>query len=310
MLQYIGKRILMMIPVLLGVSFIIFTILALTPGDPARTMLGMDATTENVEALREQLGLNDPFFVRYFNWVINAVRGDFGNSYSRKIPVIQEILARFPATLKLAAGGMVIMVGIGVPVGIMSAVKQYSLADSVSMVTAMLLTSMPPFWFGLLLQLLFALQLGWLPATGADTLKHFILPCVTLAASMMASLIRMTRSNMLEVIRMDYIRTARAKGANERTVIYKHALRNALLPVITIIGLNFGGLLGGTMIIESVFGLPGLGTNAIGAIREKDTPMVMTSVLFVACLAGFINLAVDIIYAFVDPRIKSQYAKR
>lgn len=310
MLRYIGKRILMMIPVLLGVSFIIFMILALTPGDPARANLGPGASYEEIEREKVRLGIDGPIIVQYFRWLGNALRGNFGISYSRNIPVFDEILSRFPSTLKLAFGGTILMVGVGVPVGIISAVKQYSLLDNVSLVMALLLTSMPPFFFGLILQLFFAMRLGWFDVTGVDTWKHFVLPCVTLAASMMASLVRMTRSNMLEVIRQDYIRTARAKGAAEHIVIYKHALRNALLPVITIIGLNFGGLLGGTMIIESVFAMPGLGTNAINAIRQKDTPMVLASVLFVSMLAGFINLFVDIIYAYVDPRIKSQYSKR
>jgi peptide/nickel transport system permease protein len=310
MLKYVIRRIMLMIPVILGVSFIVFFIMSFTPGDPARLILGESATFEDIANLREEMGLNDNFFLRYFRYVKNAVFNfDFGNSYSTKQPVTIELFQRFPSTLKLAFGSTLLMVLIGVPVGIISAVKQYSLIDKISLISALLLTSMPAFWLGLMLILLFSLRLGWLPATGVDTLVHFILPCVTLAAAMMASLIRMTRSNMLEVIRQDYIRTARAKGAKEMIVIYKHALRNALLPVITIIGLNFGGLLGGTMIIESVFAMPGLGTLTINAIRMKDTPTVMSSILFVAIFAGIINLVVDILYVYVDPRIKSQYSK-
>jgi peptide/nickel transport system permease protein len=300
----------LMIPVILGVSFIVFFIMSFTPGDPARLILGESATFEDIANLREEMGLNDNFFLRYIRYIKNAVFSfDFGNSYSTKQPVTIELFERFPSTLKLAFGSTLLMVLIGVPVGIISAVKQYTLIDKISLISALLLTSMPAFWLGLMLILLFSLRLGWLPATGVDTLVHFILPCVTLAAAMMASLIRMTRSNMLEVIRQDYIRTARAKGAKEMSVIYKHALRNALLPVITIIGLNFGGLLGGTMIIESVFAMPGLGTLTINAIRMKDTPTVMSSILFVAIFAGIINLIVDILYVYVDPRIKSQYSK-
>ncbi|SCY21751.1 ABC transporter permease [Alkaliphilus peptidifermentans] len=310
MLKYIAKRVLLMIPVILGVSFIVFLIMSFTPGDPARLILGQGASFEEVANLREAMGLNDNILVRYFRYVKDAVfKFDLGNSYSTKLPVTIELFERFPSTLKLAFGSTLLMIFIGVPVGIISAVKQYSLIDRISLVTALLLTSMPAFWLGLMLILFFSLRLGWLPATGVDTIVHFILPCTTLAAAMMASLIRMTRSNMLEVIRQDYIRTARAKGAKEMTVIYKHALRNALLPVITIIGLNFGGLLGGTMIIESVFAMPGLGTLTINAIRMKDTPTVMASVLFVAIFAGIINLIVDILYVYVDPRIKSQYSK-
>jgi len=310
MIKYILKRILLMIPVILGISFIVFLIMSFTPGDPARLILGEKASISDVENLREKMGLNDNFFVRYLRYVKDAVfYRDFGTSYATKIPVNADLMDRFPETLKLAFGSTLIMVLIGVPVGIISAVKQYSLIDKVTLGISLILTSMPVFWLGLMLILLFSLKLGWLPATGADTWVNFILPCFSLAASMMASLIRMTRSSMLEVIRQDYIRTARAKGAKEVTVIYKHALRNALLPIITIIGLNFGGLLGGTMIVESVFALPGVGTLTINSIRMKDTPMVMASVLFVAILAGIVNLIVDILYAYVDPRIKSQYAK-
>lgn len=298
-----------MVPVILGISFIIFTIMSFTPGDPARMILGQDATFEQIAAKRHELGLDRPFLVRYALYVANAVRGDFGRSYVNNVPVINEILARLPSTVMLAAGSTLLMVLIGVPIGIISAVKQYSVIDNISLVSALLLTSMPAFWLGPMLILLFALTLRLLPATGVDTLRHYILPCVTLAAAMMASLIRMTRSNMLEVIRQDYIRTAKAKGASERIVIYRHALRNALLPVITIIGLNFGGLLGGTMMIETCFAMPGLGTRIIGAIREKDIPMVMAAILFVALLGGVINLIIDIIYAYVDPRIKSKYSK-
>ncbi|MDP3387618.1 MAG: ABC transporter permease [Eubacteriales bacterium] len=309
MVRYIGKRILMMIPVILGISFIIFTIMNFTPGDPARLVLGETATYEEIETWRENEGLNDNFFVRYGRYIKNALQGDFGITYTTNISVTKELGDRLPSTMKLAFGSVVLMVSLGVPIGIISAVKQYSLIDRISLVTALLLTSMPAFWLGLMLILFFSLRLGWFPATGIATWKNYILPCSTLAAAMMASLVRMTRSNMLEVIKQDYIRTARAKGSREMVVIYKHALRNALLPIITIIGLNFGSLLGGTVIIESVFAMPGIGTLTLNAIRMKDTPMVMANVLFIALLAGFINLTVDILYAFVDPRIRAQYAK-
>lgn len=309
MLKYIGKRMLMMIPVILGISFLIFTIMNFTPGDPARLILGESASNYDVEALREEMGLNDNFFTRYFNYVKNALHGDFGASYRSKVPVYDELFARFPSTFKLAFGATVLMIIIGIPIGIISAVKQYSIIDTVSLVSAFLFTSMPAFWLGLMLILLFSLKLDWLPATGVDAWENFILPCVTLAAAIMASLIRMTRSNMLEVIRQDYIRTARAKGAGENRIIFKHALRNALLPVITIIGMNFGTMLGGTMIIESVFAMPGLGTMTITAVRMKDTPLVIAAVLFVAVAISLMNLLVDILYTYVDPRLKSQYAK-
>lgn len=310
MLKYIGRRMLMMIPVIIGISFLIFAIMNLTPGDPARLMLGQSASNEAVDALREEMGLNDNFFVRYVNYLKDAVQGDFGVSYRSKVPVFDELFARFPSTLKLAFGSTVIMVLVGLPIGVISAVKQYSIIDNISLFCAFLLTSMPAFWLGLMLILVFSLKLGWFPATGVDTWKHYVLPCVTLAAALLASLIRMTRSSMLEVIRQDYIRTAKAKGAGENRIIMKHSLRNALLPVITIIGMNFASMLGGTMIIESVFAMPGLGTMTITAIRMKDTPLVIASVAFVAIAISLMNLVVDILYTYIDPRLRTQYSKR
>lgn len=309
MLRYIGKRLLMMIPVILGISLIIFSIMNLTPGDPARLILGENATESDVEQLREEMGLNDNFFVRYFNYVKDALHGDFGNSYRTNIPVGEELSVRFPNTLKLSFWGMTLAVVIGIPVGIISAVKQYTIIDGVSLAVSLLLTSIPGFWLGLMLILIFALNLNLLPATGVDSWKHFIMPAVTLSANTMATIIRMTRSTMLEVIRQDYIRTARAKGASEKSVVFKHALKNALLPVITIIGINFGIQLGGAIITETVFAMPGLGTLMITSVRMKDTPMVMASILFIAFLAGIINLIVDILYTYVDPRLKSQYVR-
>ena len=309
MLKYIGKRFLLMVPVILGVSFIIFSIMNLTPGDPALLILGEAATPEAVQELREEMGLNDNFFVRYGRYVINAARLDFGQSYRTRLPVIKEIFSRFPNTVTLAFWGISLAVIIGLPIGIISAVKQYTLVDGLSLATALLMTSMPAFWLGLILMLTFSLRLNLLPATGADTWKNFVLPSVTLAIGTMALLIRMTRSTMLEVIRQDYIRTAKSKGCSTRRVIFNHALRNAMLPVITVIGINFGFQLGGAMITETVFAMPGLGTLMITSVRMKDTPVVMASVLFVAILAGLINLLVDILYVFIDPRIKSQYIK-
>ena len=306
--NYIIKRILLMIPVLLGISFVIFTLMNMAPGDPARMILGDGASVADVNALREEMGLNDNFFLRYLRQLGNMLRGDFGTSYIFKTPVFQEIVPRFPSTIKLALGSMLIMVLLGIPVGVISAVKKYTWVDTVSLMGTLLVTSMPAFWLGLMLILLFSLNLRLLPATGVDTWRHYILPCVTLAAGMMANLIRMTRSSMLEVIKQDYIRTAKAKGAKSGTIIFKHALRNALMPVITIIGLNFGTMLGGAMVVESLFAMPGLGTLIIYAVRQKDTPLAIAAVLFVAFMAGIVNLVVDILYAYVDPRIKSQYA--
>ena len=310
MLKYIGKRLLTMIPVLLGVSFIIFLIMDLAPGSPATAILGENATAEDVAALEEELGLNKNVIVRYIDYIGGIVlHGDFGESWMTNLPVQAELMARLPTTLKVAIGSIIIMLLVGVPIGVLSAVKQYTLVDTISLFTAMFLTSMPSFFFGLILMLVFALILGWLPATGNDTWRHYILPCVTLAVNFLAQLIRMTRSNMLEVIRADYIRTARSKGATERAIVFKHALRNALLPVITIVGLNFSSMLGGGPVIESVFGLPGLGTMLVNGVRQKDTPSVMAAVLFSALMISVINLLVDIIYMFVDPRLKSSFVK-
>ena len=307
MVKYIIKRLFLIIPVILGVSFIIFSIMNLTPGDPAIMILGEGAKPEQYAALREQMGLNDPFFIRYLRYVLDAVKGDFGKSYRTNIPVLQEIATRLPYTLKLAVSSELIAIFFGLPIGVLSAVKQYTKTDNIALGTSLLLTSMPSFWFAMMLILLFSLELRLLPSLGIDTWKHYILPAIATSSSTLASLIRMTRSTMLEVIRQDYIRTARAKGAPERKVVFGHALRNALLPVVTIIGVNFGISLGGAIVIEQVFAIPGLGQLMVNSIRAKDTPMVVAAVLFAAIIASIINLIVDIFYTYIDPRLKSQY---
>lgn len=307
MSKYILKRLLMMFWVVLGISFIIFAIMNLTPGNPAQLILGQSATPEQIAKLEKELGLDAPFFVRYFRFIINAIKGDFGQSYQTRLPVFQEIMARFPTTFKLASIAMFIAMAIGIPIGVISAVKQYSFIDAASMVSALLFASIPSFVLGLILMLIFSLNLRWFPATGISSWKSFVLPAVTLSTATMATLVRMTRSTMLEVIKQDYIRTSRAKGATEKSVILRHSLRNALLPIITVVGVDFGYLLGGTVVIESVFAISGMGTLLINAIRMKDTPTVMATVMFVTLAYSFVNLAVDIMYAFIDPRIKSLY---
>ena len=309
MSRYIAKRLLLMIPVILGISLLVFSMMEFSPGDPAQIILGMKATPEALDNLRAQLGLDQPFWVRYFNYILNALHGDFGTSWRTSLPVFQEILVRLPTTIRLALGAMFLMVLIGIPVGILSAVKQYSLLDNATLTGALVLSSMPAFWLGTLLILLFALKLSWLPAMGNDSITGYIMPWCTLAASSLATLVRMTRSSMLEVIRADYIKMARAKGANEKQVILRHALRNALLPIVTIVGMNFAGLLGGTVIIEQVFTLNGLGSLAITSVRQLDVPMVMAEVLFIAMTTSVINLIVDVLYVYIDPRLKSQYVK-
>ncbi len=310
MLKYIGKRVLLMIPVVLGISFILFTIMEFSPGDPARIILGDYATQEQVDELREEMGLNDTFLVRYGRYVLNAAQGDFGKSYRSNSPVVGEIAARFPVTLKISLMAIVIAVLIGIPVGIISAVKQYSFADILSTMAALLFTSIPAFWLGLLLIMFLSVQHHILPSVGSDTWKHLIMPSLSLAAAQMATIIRMTRSTMLEVIRQDYIRTAKAKGASSRRVVFHHAIKNALLPVITTVGLSVSNLLGGALIIENVFGISGLGTVMVNSVKSKDTPLLLGSVMFAAVVAGFVNLGVDVLYTYVDPRIKAQFVKK
>lgn len=306
MLKFIAKRVLLLIPIVLGISFIIFSIMSLTPGDPARLALGDTADEAAVQAKREEWGLNDNFFMRYVKYIGGVVTGNFGRSYRTNEPVLKEIMARFPNTIRIAFLGIGLSVVFGVPLGMISAVRQYSIFDYVSRSVALLMTAVPAFWLGMMLRLLFSLRLDLLPASGADTPLHFILPAITLGASATATITRLTRSTMLEVIRQDYIRTARAKGAKEGRVIFRHVLRNGILPIITVVGMNIGVQLGGTVVIESVFGIPGLGQLMITSVRMKDVPLVIASVMFVAVTIGLANLIVDILYAYIDPRIKSQ----
>lgn len=308
MIKYILKRLLVMIPVLLGVIFIVFCLIEITPGDPVRLMLGDSAREEDVIAMREELGLDDPFLVKFGRYVGDIVlHGDFGDSYETGSPVMSEILVRFPMTLRLAVLSALVAVVVGVVCGIISATRQYSIFDNMATAVSLFGVSMPNFWQGLMLVLIFSVILGWLPASGSYGWQYWILPAITLGTSSAASIMRTTRSSMLEVVRQDYIRTARAKGQSEGVVVMRHALKNAMIPVITVIGLQFGNLLGGSVLIESVFALPGIGKYMIDAIKMRDFPVVQGSVLFLAITFSFVNLAVDIIYSYIDPRIKSQY---
>lgn len=311
MTKYVLKRLLLVLPVLLGVSFIVFSIMSFTPGDPATAILGTSATKEQIAKLNDELGMNDPFLVRYVRYVGNAITGDFGTSYRSHKPVFDEIFSRFGVTFQLGLMSIFVAVLIGVPIGIISAVKQYSWVDFVSTITAMFFAAVPQFWLALMMVIFFSLKLKWFPSTftGTITLEHFIMPVLTLSLGTAASIMRLTRSNMLETIRQDYVRTARAKGAAEHTVIFKHALRNALLPVITVVGINFGYLMGGTVLVESIFGIPGLGSLTIASIRSKDIPQTTACILFLAMLNVLIMLVVDLLYAYVDPRIKARYSK-
>lgn len=307
--KYIAKRLLLMIPVIIGISFIIFSIMSFMPGNPARLLLGEKATADAIAALNEEMGLNDPFFIRYLRYMGDVITGNFGTSYRTGMPVIEEIVRRFPTTVKLAVLSVIFATAIGLPLGILSAVKQYSWIDSLTTVLGLGFISMPPFWLGLMLIIIFSAKLGILPSFGSDSFANFILPAITSSASTFATLLRMTRSTMLEVIRQDYVTTAYAKGADKKRIIFRHCLPNALIPLITVVGVNFGGMLGGSVITESVFGMSGIGQLLIMSIRSKDVPAVMACTLLLAIMFGLVNLIVDVIYAYVDPRIKAQYAR-
>ena len=295
-----------MIPVVIGIVCIVFTIMYLTPGDPARMILGDRATQEQVEILREEMGLNDPYPVQFGRYVKDAASGDFGRSYTNNIPVMETISQRFPNTVLLAVCGMILSVLIGVPIGILAAVKQDTVIDTFSVIFSMLAASIPTFWMALLLIIGFSLNLGWFPSSGLNGISSLVLPSFALAIAYTPVMIRMTRSSMLEVVRQDYIRTARAKGAGERRMLMKHALKNALPPIITVIGLNFGGLLGGAVVTETIFSIPGIGIAMVDAIRYKDTPIVMGGVIVIAVAFSLVNLVVDIICVFINPRLREQ----
>ena len=316
MLKYIFKRFLMMIPVLLGVTFIVFFILALTPGDPAKIILGDQATEQALIDLRSQLGLDKPMLVRYVNYVSNLVRGDMGITYKNRLSVADEIMSRVPNTFLLAGCAICISLLVGIPIGILSAIKRNTIIDNVAMVMALTGVSMPVFWFGLILVIVFALNLRLLPSQGMNTTnfvmlaRSLVLPSIALSTGSIAMITRMTRSSMLEVIRQDYIDTARAKGVKEGIVIVKHMLKNALIPIITIVGLQFGSTLGGAIVVETVFSWPGLGRFLLEGIRMKDTPSVLGSVIFMSMLFSLMNLLVDVLYAVVDPRLRSQWSQK
>lgn len=308
MLRYIAKRLLLMIPVLLGVVFIVFTINQLTPGDPVVNILGSNYTEEQYLAKQEELGLDKPFFEQFFLYVKGIVTEfDLGTSYQTKRSVSTEILERFPTTLRLGLLGVLITIVVGIPFGIISATKQYSALDYGVTVVAMFFASMPNFWMAMMMILLFSQKLGWLPASGLGTCAHWILPALSIGLCPIATVTRITRTSMLDVIRQDYIRTARAKGLSERRVIWKHALKNALIPVITVIGMQVGMIMGGSVVVEAIFSIPGLGSLMLTAINNKNYPVIQGSVLFLSISICVVNLLVDLIYGFVDPRIKSQY---
>ena len=310
MSKFILKRILIMIPVLIGVTFVIFSMLYFTDGNPAQLILGDMATPEQIAALEEEMGLNDPFLIRYFRYLGDLLRGDLGTSYTTGQPVAVEIMDRLPVTIRISFFCMLFSVAVGIPAGIISAVKQYSIMDNLAMVLALLGISLPSFWLALMLVILFSVNLGWLPPSGLYGWEYYILPIVSISASAVATITRMTRSSMLEVIRADYIRTARAKGQTESKIIFKHALLNALIPIITVVGLQFASTLSGTVVNEQIFAIPGLGKLMVDAIKARNYPVVQGGVFVLALMFSILNLVIDLIYAFVDPRIRSQYAKK
>lgn len=300
----------MLIPVVIGVTFLVFFILNLSPGDTAAMIAGEGADAETIEATRKDLGLDQPVIIQYGKYMWNLLHGDMGQSYKSKREVFPTLMAAFPNTAKLAFWSILVAVAIALPVGIISATRQYSAVDNVGMVVALLGVATPNFWLGLMLIILFSLNLGWLPSGGMGGWKNYIMPAITLGTGDAALITRMTRSSMLEVVRQDYIRTARAKGVPEKKVILKHALRNALIPVVTVIGLQFGSLLGGATLTETVFAWPGVGRTIVDAIKSKDTPIVMGGIVLLTITFSVVNLLVDILYAFIDPRIKAQYKRK
>ncbi|MFN2340536.1 MAG: ABC transporter permease [Halanaerobium sp.] len=331
MFSYILRRILILIPLLLAISIVVFFMIHLIPGDPVQIMLGDKGSEEDVARLRSELGFDQPLHIQYLKFLGNLLQGDLGRSIRNRNPVIYEIRASFPATIELTVLSMIFASFIGIAAGIVSAIKQYSLVDNLTMVGALLGISMPVFWVGMMLMLIFGSRLGWLPISGRisrvtdlevltnfyildsiitqnwaalrSTISHLILPAITLATIPVAMIARMTRSTTLEVLNQDYIRTARAKGLSEKVVILKHVLKNALIPVVTIIGLQFGSFLGGAVLTETVFARAGVGRLLINGILGRDFPVIQGAVIVIASFFVFINLIVDILYSYLDPRI-------
>ncbi|WP_330949061.1 ABC transporter permease [Virgibacillus sp. MG-45] len=303
MVLFFIKRLLQTIPVIIGVTLVVFLIMQMVPGDTAQVLAGEGASKETVEALRTEYGLDQPLYVQYLEYMKGIIQGDFGVSLKNQQPVLDEIMVRLPITVELAFYSTLITVLLGVTAGIISAIKPYSFSDMSVMVVALLGISFPSFWLGLILMYIFSVELQWLPVAGWDSIKHMILPALTLGTGGAAIVARMTRSSMLEVVRQDYIRTAKAKGLRSSLVVYKHALSNALIPVITVVGLQFGALLGGTVLVESIFAINGLGRLIVESIRMRDIPMVQGGVLVASLVFVIVNLFVDILYKFFNRRI-------
>ena len=308
MVKYIAKRVLMMIPVLLGVILLVFFIMNLASGNAVLLILGENATEEAVAVKTRELGLDRPILVRYAAYVADLVRGDMGTSYFSSRSVAEEVLSRFPATLKLAVVSAIISTLLAIPLGIFAAVRQNTLFDNFSMILSLVGNSMPAFWLALMLMMLFAEKLGWLPAQGMNNgWRSYVLPAVSIGFINMAAIARTTRSTMLETVRQDYIRSARAKGVDEEAVVMDHAFPNALIPTITVIGVQFGNLLGGAILVETVFAWPGLGRLMVQSVNNRDVPLVLGCIVILSISYSVVNLLVDLVYGFVDPRVRSMY---
>jgi peptide/nickel transport system permease protein len=303
---YLARRLLLALPVVLGVVTLVFLLIHMIPGDPVEIMLGEFALPADRDALREALGLDRPIPEQYGSFLWGLCRGDLGVSLQQRRPVTALIREHYPATLELTLAAMLISLLIALPAGILSGIRQYSVLDHSTMFLALLGVSMPNFWLGPLLIWVFSIQLGWFPVSGKGGLAHLLLPAITLGASMAAIVARMTRSSVLEVLREDYVMTARAKGLSEARVILKHVLRNAMLPVLTVVGLQFGALLAGSIITETIFSWPGLGTLMVKAIQTRDYPVVQGCVLIIALSYVLVNLLTDLLYGVIDPRIRHE----
>ena len=310
MIRSVAKRFLMLIPLVLCITFVVYGLMSLAPGDPASIMLPSNAPQEQKDALNHKLGYDRPFLVKYADFVYNLVfKGDFGISYRTQQPIINEFKTRLPISITLAFTSLTLAACIGIPLGVLSAVKQYSLLDTIPSVMALTLSAVPSFWFGMMLIYFLAYRLGLFPSYGMGGIEHWVLPTLTIAVVYAAEILRYTRSSMLETIRADYVRTARAKGVAERTVIWKHAMKNGLLPVVTLLGSSFGAQIGGAIVTENLYNLPGLGTLTLLSINMRDTPTVVATSVIFATLYNIILILVDLMYAFIDPRIKAKYSR-
>lgn len=307
--RYIAKRILWMVPIILGVAIFIFTIMYMVPGDPAQIILGTDASAVEIAQLREDMGLNAPYIVQLGRYMKNVfLKFDFGNSYITGIPIRDELAVRIPRSVSLGFASMILSMLIGIPLGVIAAIRRNGWGDRISMIVALLGVSMPSFWLALLMVILFSLRLNWLPPSGIGGISYYILPCLAQAINGIGGQARQSRSSMLEVIRSDYVVTARAKGLTETEVITRHALPNALIPIITMAGGHLAHIFGGSVVIENVFSIPGVGSYMISAVNSRDYPVVEACVIFLAIVFAAVMLLVDLMYAYIDPRIKAQYA--